>query len=151
MVGISSVSVRWSPVAPKRRWWNDTRLAVGALVSLALLLVVVWILKPVWKLVAWEAERYWVHWTTHPRIARENLDELEAEGERLLAALRAHRDRAGSYPAALDELRPALEGSEDWRYSRDEEGAIQLGVGEYHVHYFTLSWDSRTDSWDRDM
>ncbi len=90
----------------------------------------------------------WIELTTDARVDRANADALRAEGDVLLARIRAHAEQHGRPPESLRELDAPPEGWDDWHYAREgPEDAYVLWIGDYTVHHFHLRYDTRRGDW----
>lgn len=81
---------------------------------------------------------------TPERVSRGNWRALTEEGERLVAALQAHHENTGSYPATLAELHDPPEGWADWTYGSTDGDEFSLSIGHYQALQIVVFWNPLT-------
>lgn len=87
-----------------------------------------------------------------------SLDETRAAGDRILAALEAHREKTGAYPATLAKLVPQYLdplpapawGTGKWQYSVEDDGPRlwvdeSARTGDGNAHWY--GWLGRESGW----
>jgi len=71
---------------------------------------------------------------------------LEAEGDRVVAAIERYKKEDGVYPTSLEAAGINAPKSRwgDWQYFRRSDGTYVLFMGDYAEHHFTLYWTPRS-------